>query len=151
MGDTVGKGVPADACGLGNQQVLVLTRVDTLRENRCVGLILMDGTQVCAQHPHSRVEPLQSGERVNEDQVPRVVQADVSPFMSKNSGIMGLIVLTVHDDIVHPTEGRQRCVTGHADSHAIRLRMLLALPYQQNDSDHRQQGVSQRRAHTYYK
>ena len=76
-----------------DKQILILTHVDALRENRCVGLVLMDGAQVLAQHPHSRVEPLQGGERVNEEQVECVVLGDVSPFMGEYGGILCLVVV----------------------------------------------------------
>lgn len=127
MTDTVGKGVPADARGFGDQQVLVLTRIDPQREYFTVGLVFMDGAQVLAQHPYSRVEPLEGGEGIHEEQVPRVTQADVSPFMSENRWVGSFVVAAVHHDIVHPAEGRQVCVTGHADTSAVLLRMLLAV------------------------
>ena len=112
-----------------------MTRIDALREYRRISLVLVDGPEVRAQHPHSGVEPLQSGEGVNEDQVPRVTQADMSPFVSENRGIVGFVVTTIHDYIMHPAEGRQGCVTGHTDDGAILLGMLLAMLDKTDDSE----------------
>ena len=103
--DTVGHRVPAVADGFLDKQILILAHIDALREYRCVGLVLMDGAQVLAQHPHSRIEPLQSGERINEEQVHRVVPTDVSPFMGENGGVHCLVVAGREYDVVHPTEG----------------------------------------------
>ena len=64
----------------------------------------MDGAQVLAQHPHGGVEPLEGGEGIDEQHVPRMTQADVSPFMSQHSFVVLGIVLTTEYDIVHPTE-----------------------------------------------
>ena len=83
----------------------------------------MDGPEVSAQHPYSRVKPLQGGESINKEQVPRVVKTDMFPFMSENRSITGFVIATVHHDIMHPTERRQRCVTGHADRSSVSLRM----------------------------
>ena len=121
-----------------------------MREYCTVGLVFVDGAQILAQHPHSGVEPLEGGEQVHEEHVPRMTQADVSPFMGENGGIACLIVATIHHNIAHPTERSHVSVTGHADDGAIRFRMLFALSYQEQDFPYRQQGVPQRRQHTYY-
>ena len=110
----------------------------------------MDGTQVVAEHPHGGIEPLEGGEEIDEDEVPRMTQADMSPFMGEDRSIMGLVVAAVHHDIVHPAEGCQCCVTGHADRGAVILRMLFTMLYQAGDSEHRPEGVSKRGYHTYY-
>ena len=113
-----------------------------MREYLTVGLILVDGAQILAQHPHRRVEPLEGSEQVHEEQVPGVPETDVSPFMGEYGGIVGLIVVTVHHDKAHPTEWRHLGVTGHADDGAIGLGVLLATAYQQPDSDNRRQRVA---------
>ena len=101
-----------------------------MREYCTVGLVLVDGAQILAQHPHGRVKPLQGGEQIHEDHVPGVPESYMSPFVSENGGILCLIIVTVHHDIVHPTEWRHIGVTGHADDRTILLRMTLASSYQ---------------------
>ena len=110
----------------------------------------MDGTQVLAQHPDGGIEPLKGGEKVDEDHVPRMTQADVSPFMSENSGILLLVVVTVHHYVVHPAERSQRCVTGHAEGDTIFQRMLLASSYQHDDFPYRSRDMAQHSQHSYY-
>ena len=111
----------------------------------------MDGAQILAQHPHCGVEPLEGGEGIHEEQIPGVPETDMSPFMSENRWIAVFVVTTAHHDIAHPTEGLYLIVTGHADRNTVRLGMLLASLNQHEDSEHRHQGVHQRRHYTYYK
>ena len=80
-----------------------------------------------------------------------MAEPDVSPFMSENRSITGLVVATVHHDIVHPTEWRQFRVTGHADDGAILLRMLLTMFDQVDDSEQRPEGMGKGRYYAYYK
>ena len=101
-----------------------------MREYLTVGLVLMDGAQILAQHPHGWVKPLQGGEEIHEEQVPGVPETDVSPFMSENGSFVRFVVRTIHDDIPHPAEWRHLGVTGHAEDSAIDLGMLLAPSYQ---------------------
>ena len=126
-------------------------RIDALREYRCISLILMDGPQIGAQHPHSWVEPLQGSKSVNENQVPRVAKTYMTSFMSKYSIVVSLVVSTIHHDIVHPAERCHFCVSAHANDGSIILRMLFAMSDHSDDSEQRHQGVSQRCHHTYYK
>ena len=93
----------------------------------------MDGAQVLAQQPHGRIEPLEGGEQVDEDDVAGVPETDMSTFMSENGSVMCFVVAAVHHDIVHPTEWRHLSVTGHAENGTIRQGMLLASSYQQHD------------------
>ena len=111
----------------------------------------MDGAQILAQHPHRRVEPLEGGEGINEEQIPGVPETDMSPFMCENRRIAVFVVATVHHDIVHPAKGLYLPVIGHADCNTIGLGMLLASLNQHEDSEHRHQGVPQRHHYTYYK
>ena len=103
----------------------------------------MDGAQVAAEHPDGGIKPLEGGEGVDEDEVPRMAEPDVSPFMSENRSIMGFVVATVHHDIVHPAEWRDVCVTGHADDGAIILRMLLTMVDKTDNPEQRTEGMAQ--------
>ena len=147
MTDAVGNGVPANARGLGNKQILILMSIDALREHCPVGLVLVNGAQVGAQHPHGGVEPLQGGEQVGEQHVPRMSEAYVCPLMSEYSGILFFVVATIHDYIVHPAEWRHVCATGHTDHRAVLLWMLLAAADEQNDFRYRREGVAHRCGH----
>ena len=94
VSDAVCHGVPARGNGFLDKQILILTHIDALREYRRIGFILMDGAQVLAQHPHSRIKPLQGGEYVNEEYICRVMLADVASFMGEHRGVLRLVVAT---------------------------------------------------------
>ena len=76
-----------------------------MRENSCIGLILMDGTQVLAKHPYSGVEPLQCSERINEEYVERVPPTYMGSFVSHDGRILMFEICNVEHNIAHPTEG----------------------------------------------
>ena len=52
---------------------------------------------------------------------------------------------------MHPAEGRQRSVTGHADRSAVSLGIQFALPDDSDDFEQRPEGVGEGSHHTYYK
>ena len=128
-----------------------MTRIDPLREYFTISLVFVDGPKVRAQHPHGGIKPLEGGEGINEEQVPRVVKTDMTSFMSENRSIMGFVVAAVHHDIMHPTEGRHFCVSAHANRGAIVLWMLFTMLDDSDDSEQGPERVSECCHHTYYK
>ena len=124
-----------------------MTRIDPLREYCTVGLIFVDGTQIAAQHPNGGIKPLEGGEGINKEQVPRVVVTDMPSFVRENSRIVSQVIAAVHHDIMHPTEWGQIGVTGHTDHGTIRLRILLTMLNEFYDSEQRPEGMTKRGSH----
>ena len=127
-----------------------MTRIEPLREYCTVGLVFVDGAQVLAQHPHGGVEPLEGGEGIDEQHVPRMTQTDVCPFMSQHGSVVLGIVLTAEYDVVEPTEGRHLPI-GDADDYTILLPVLLAVTDEQHQIGKRSDRITQRCHYTYYK
>ena len=98
-----------------------------MREYCTVRLVFVDSAQVLAQHPHGWIEPLEGGEKVNEEHIIRVSETDVSAFMCEYGIILCLVVAAIHHDIAHPTEWSHLGVTGHTESDAIIQWMLFAM------------------------
>jgi hypothetical protein len=90
----------------------------------------VNGTQIAAKHPNGGIEPLEGGESINEEQVPRMVKTDVTSFMSQDRRIAFFVITAIHHYKNHPTEWSHISITGHTDNGAIILRMLFAFTYQ---------------------
>ena len=111
------KGLRADRPA--DQQQLVGAGIRPGLEHRAVGLVLVDGAQLPPQQPYRRIEPLQAAGQIGKEQVPRMVQPHMGPFMQQDRrDLFGRLRLREHD-IPAPAEGGDRLRRAH-QHHPVR-------------------------------
>ncbi len=140
-----------------NRIVLLLTAVASFVLPLCV--ITMHETVVVAQ-PTVTIGDMQMAV-VDEDMVSTPWWQMALPFLFIIGMLATLghtlwslfrIIKLIRSSEQHPQpDGTTICVTGHADSRTIGLRMLFAATNKCDDSDERPKSVSQRSRHAYYK
>src|SRR5699024_7287866 len=110
--EAVGNGIAASAGGLLYQKHLVFFRIESGPQYGAVRFVFVYVLQLPPQEPHEGIEPLQASRRVEQKQVPRMMQAQVFPFVGDNLFLVFPAVAAREDDVAHPVEryGMVRCM-----------------------------------------
>ena len=82
--------------GFGHKKLLICSCIDASADDRMVGFVFVNGTEVSPQKPHEGVEPLKKGHKVEQQQVVAVAQTYVFALVSKEQGAVVFVVGYAH-------------------------------------------------------